>query len=75
MSAIRRGNISSLPISIANESTSLEKSEYPEKPPDGPTISNPGPTLLKQVTVAVKLVVNPKGSKDIMTKITRMHII
>ena len=73
--AMRSGNISSLPISIARESTSLEKLEYAAKLPAGPTISNPGPTLLKQVAAAVKLVSKPNGSNEMIKNTRKKHII
>ena len=50
------GNTSSLPSSIEKARTILENAEYVEKLPIGPTASNPGPTLLIQVTAAVILV-------------------
>ena len=56
------GNISSLPRSIAKERSSFEKGEYAKKFDAGPTASRPGPMLLKQAAVAVKLVSMEKGS-------------
>jgi hypothetical protein len=73
--AISMGNISSLPISIAKVSTIFEKSEYWLKLYSGPIPPSPGPTLLKQVTAAVKLVSKVKGSKDNNRKSIKMHTI
>ena len=48
-----------------DDSISFDTSEYAAKLPDGLIMPKPGPTLLKQVTTAVKLVSSPKGSKEI----------
>ena len=50
------GNISSLPISIVKLKRIFEATLYSAKDEAGPTASKPGPTLLMQVTVAVKFV-------------------
>ena len=52
------GKSSSLPSSMAKESTTLEKSEYAAKFEVGPTRPNPGPMLLKQDTHGRLLMVN-----------------
>ena len=56
------GNISSLPISISNIKTVVERGEYIEKLHAGPTFASPGPMLLIAETTAVKLVVKSKLS-------------
>ena len=59
---IRRGKISSLPANISKISTHLEKWENNPKFCVGPTISRPGPILLKVAATAVKFVVRSKLS-------------
>ena len=54
MSAIRIGNTSSRPKIIPIERRIFEASVKSANEPAGPTIPKPGPTLLKQVTEAVK---------------------
>ena len=68
--AIIIGKISSLPSSIPKESAIFANAEKPPKPPAGPTAPKPGPTLLKQVTAAVRLVSKSNGSKLKAKKIT-----
>ena len=58
----RRGKISSLPASISNVRTSLEKQENMEKFPFGLTSSKPGPMLLMVAATAVKFVIRSKSS-------------
>ena len=48
----RMGKISRRPMSITRESKSLEAAESIWKFEAGPTSPRPGPTLLRQVTVA-----------------------
>lgn len=62
---IKIGNSSSLPIIIIKDKTSWEKFENIEKLPVGPTKLSPGPTLLKHVKVAVKLVIKSNLFKEI----------
>ena len=50
------GKISNLPASISRLSTTFEKGLYPVKSSTGPTAPSPGPTLLMQVSAALKLV-------------------
>ena len=50
----RMGKISSRPTIIHRDSTSLDRSENPEKFPVGPMADRPGPTLLSQVSAAEK---------------------
>ena len=64
------GNISSLPASISNISTAFEKALKPAKFPTGPTISSPGPILLKQATTADILVVTEKPSSETARKLS-----
>ena len=59
------GIISSRPISIVNERTTVEKSENTEKFPIGPTTSNPGPTLFSVAITADAFVSNEKASIEI----------
>ena len=70
----RIGKISSLPRSIATESTIFENTEYAEKFDAGPTPARPGPTLLKQADIAVKFVSKSKGSKESNSRNTRNSI-
>ena len=57
------GIISSLPASISNIKMNFEKTENSEKFPTGPTISSPGPILLRVAAMAVKFVVKSKPFK------------
>ena len=59
------GKISSLPASIAQDSTSLLKLLYWLKLQVGPTASRPGPMLLKVQRTAVKLVPMEKLSREL----------
>ncbi len=59
------GKISSLPASISNMITNLDKTENELKLPIGPTSSNPGPILFKVAAIAVKLLVKSRLSSDI----------
>ena len=65
----KRGKISSLPSSIAKESTIFENDEYILKFAVGPTRDNPGPILLKQAAAAEIFVSKSKGSKRSKSKI------
>lgn len=56
------GNNSSLPANISKIITILERFEYIEKFPVGPTILSPGPILFNVATTAVKLLVKSKLS-------------
>lgn len=58
------GKISSRPMSISAVSTNLLKSENWEKLPTGPTISSPGPMLLRQEATALMVVVMEKLSTE-----------
>ena len=58
----RMGYISSLPRSIATDSTILENGEYAEKFDAGPTAPKPGPILLMQAATAVILVSRSNAS-------------
>ena len=68
------GNISNLPKSIAPDKSSFEAPEKSEYPPIGPTASSPGPILLKQEAVAVKLVVKLNLSSDRSKKMAKKRI-
>ena len=57
-------NSSSLPRSISKDSNNLTGAENIAKLPIGPTRPRPGPTLHRQATVAVKLVVKSKPSRQ-----------
>ena len=63
------GKISSLPISISNIKTVVERGEYIEKLHTGPTFARPGPMLLIAEITAVKLVVKSKLSMLIIKKL------
>lgn len=65
----RSGKISSRPASISKIRTNLENMLKPPKLQVGPTVSSPGPTLLKQATTAEKFVVIEKLSIDISIKL------
>lgn len=58
------GNNSNLPASISKIKVNLERSDKEEKLPTGPTTPNPGPTLLKQVTTDVNILIKFNESKD-----------
>ena len=66
------GKSSSLPASISKISISFDGIEKNPKLPVGPTFARPGPILLKQVTVAVRLVSKSKGSMETITNIIAM---
>ena len=67
LNSTRIGYISNRPKIIAKDSTNLLNTEKAEKFPMGPTISNPGPTLLMQVMTAVRVVVKEKLSNPTTT--------
>ena len=56
MQRIKKGMISSLPRSISKDSTKVENQEYPAKLPNGVISPRAGPMLLKQLSIAVRLV-------------------
>lgn len=58
------GNNSNRPAIISKDKINFEKEENSAKLPVGPTIPNPGPTLLIQLKEAVKLVVISNPSKE-----------
>ena len=62
---MRRGNISSLPKSIRNESMILEKTLITSKFNTGPTAPSPGPTFPMQVKTAENVVIKSKLSNEI----------
>ena len=64
-----RGKISNLPKSISIHKTNFTKGEKSAKFSTGPTPPNPGPTFPTQVITAVKEVVNPKLSTEIIIKL------
>ena len=64
----KTGNNSSLPASISKIKTHFEKALNWEKLPIGPTSSSPGPTLLKVVATAVKVVT--RSNSFILTRRT-----
>lgn len=66
---IKIGKISSLPASMSNIKTILEKLLNPEKLQVGPTDSKPGPILLKHAITADKLVVMENPSTEIKIKL------
>ena len=76
MSAIRSGNISRRPKSMAKERTAFENSEYSAKEPAGPTTPKPGPMLLKQAVTAEKFASKSKGapSNETSKNNTKKHI-
>ena len=57
------GKISKRPMSMARERTTLLRGEKAAKFSIGPTAPRPGPTLLRQVSAAVKDVVRSNPSK------------
>ena len=61
------GNNSSLPANISKIITILERFEYIEKFPVGPTILSPGPILFNVATTAVKLLVKSKLSIEMIS--------
>src|SRR5699024_191805 len=61
------GNSSRRPASMSKLSSHLHQGEKSAKEPMGPTISRPGPTLLKQVATAVKVVMRSKPSNESAT--------